>query len=85
MLRTNTSEGEQQERVARRRKSVTLQVRVDPETQQRLIRVAHQWDWSLSQVVREGIRCLLHHSRHPVMMQSVVEKEETHDARGNEP
>ena len=42
--------------MAKRRKSVTLQVHVAPETQTRLIHGAHQWDWSLSQVVREGIR-----------------------------
>jgi predicted HicB family RNase H-like nuclease len=79
VLWTNTYEDEQQERMAKRRKSVTLQVRVDPETQQRLIQVAHQWDWSLSQVVREGIRRLLHQSRYPVMMHSVGEKGETYD------
>ena len=65
--------------MAKRRKSVTLQVRVDPETQTRLIHVARQLDWSLSQVVREGIRRLLHQSGHPVMIHAVVEKGETHD------
>jgi hypothetical protein len=79
VLWTNTSEGERQERVVKRRKSVTLQVRVDPETQQRLIHVAHQMDWSLSQVIREGIWLLLHHSRYPVITHLVVEKGETHD------
>ena len=66
-------------KLGKRRKSITLQVRVEPETQTRLIHAARQWDWSLSQVVREGIRHLLHPSRHPVMMHAVVEKEETHD------
>lgn len=77
---TKTYQPKHAERMSRRRKSVRLQVRVDSETQRYLLHIARQRDWSLSQVVREGIRLLMQQSGLQMTAHPVAEKEGMNNA-----
>ena len=63
---------------SRELKRVTLQVRIDARTQERLATLARQRDCPVSQLVREGIRQVLSPNNH----QSVSQAGREHESQG---